>query len=87
MRETNRHWSVSSRTLRVSHTMGLPSCFLCGPSSCALPKSIDNNVGAYIPRSRGEARWQPKRKERGSDFAFIFAEFLFALRFVVVDLL
>ena len=87
MRETNQHWSVSLCTLQVSHTMGLPSCFLCGPSSCAFLKSIDNNVGAYIPRSSGEARWQPKRKERGSDFAFIFAEFLFALRFAVVNLL
>jgi len=43
---------------------GSPLLFPIVPSSYALPKSIDSDVGAYIPRSRGEARWQPKKKER-----------------------
>jgi hypothetical protein len=38
--------------------MDLASCFLSGPDSYALPESIDIDVGAYIPRWRGEARWQ-----------------------------
>jgi hypothetical protein len=44
---------------------GLPLLFPMCPSSYALPKSVDSDVGANIPRSRGEARWQPMKKERG----------------------
>jgi len=43
-KEANRLWFVSSRTSRVSHTMGLPSCFLPTPNLYALPEFIDVNV-------------------------------------------
>jgi hypothetical protein len=41
-------------TSRVSHTMGLPSCFLPTPNLYALPEFIDVNVGWPTSLARGE---------------------------------
>ena len=35
----------SSRTSRVSHTMGLPLCFLPARNTQAVPRSIDIDIG------------------------------------------
>jgi len=40
-----RVWLASSHTLRVSHTMGLPSHFLPAPNPQVLLKSIDIAIG------------------------------------------
>ena len=53
-------WFVSSRTSWVSHTMGLPSCFLPAPNPyvAVRPPEIHRNRFrvAYIPCWRGEAK-------------------------------
>jgi len=57
-REAKWLWVASSRTLRVSHTMGLPSYFLCPQLLCP-PKIHGHRCRmAYIPHWRGEAKWQ-----------------------------
>jgi hypothetical protein len=50
-----------SRTSRVSHAMGLPSCFLPIPYPHAHPEILQYlQELAYIPRWRGEAKWRLK---------------------------
>ena len=57
-REANQLWFVSLCTLRVSHTMGLPWCFLPGHDPHDLKIHQHWCWVAYILCWRGGARWQ-----------------------------
>jgi len=54
MKRGERLWFVSSRTLQVSHTVGLLSRFLSAPNPYACPKSIDIEMGWPTSLTRGE---------------------------------
>ena len=47
---------ASLRTLRVSHTMGLPSCFLPVPNSYSLLKPTEIDVGGLHPSLEGRGQ-------------------------------